>query len=86
MSSFGRFVTRLYAGLTAAALILGSPEAAAAVCAVAVANLAVIGWQLATFGGLMHRIIEAVAGHAGLIPVAPIARTPLPIGTPRTAV
>jgi len=86
MSSLARFLTRLYAGLTAAALILGSPEAAVAVCAVAAVNISVVGWQMATFGRLMHRIVEAVAAHAGLIPVAPIARAPLPIGTPRTAV
>jgi hypothetical protein len=86
MSSLARFLTRLYAGVIAAALILGAPAVAAAVCIVAAVNLSVVGWQMATFGRLMHRIVEAVAAHAGLLPVAPIARSPLPIGTPRTAV
>ena len=34
-------------------------------------NLGVIGTKLAAFAGLMHRIIEAVAKPAGLIPVEP---------------
>ena len=36
-------------------------------------NLGVIGWQLVTFGRLMHRIIEAVARQARLMPAEPIA-------------
>ena len=86
MSSLASFLTRVYAGLIAASLILGAPAVAAAVCIVAAFNISVIGWQLVIFGRLMHRIVEAVASHAGLVPVAPIARAPLPIGTPRTAV
>ncbi len=43
-----------------------------------------IGWRLVTFGRLMHRIIEAVASQAGLMPAEPVAAAPLPIGAPRT--
>jgi hypothetical protein len=32
----------------------------------------------------MHRIIEAVAKQARLVPVAPVARTPLLVQRPRT--
>jgi O-antigen biosynthesis protein len=83
-SSLGRVLLRGLAGLTAASLILGSPIAAAVFAALMLINLGVIGWQLATFGRLMQRMVEAVAGHAGLMPVEPVTRAPLPIGTPRT--
>jgi hypothetical protein len=33
----------------------------------------------------MHRIIETVAKQAELKPLEPIARDPLPIGSPRAA-
>jgi len=48
------------------------------------ANFGVVGWQLITFGRLMHRIIEAVASQAGLMPAEPIGAAALPIGQPRT--
>jgi glycosyltransferase involved in cell wall biosynthesis len=83
-SSLGRALLRGFAGLTAAGLILGSPIAAAVFAALMLINLGVIGWQLATFGRLMQRIVQAVARHAGLTPVEPLARAPLPIGTQRT--
>jgi O-antigen biosynthesis protein len=71
------FLLRGYAALTAFALILGSPLAAAVVGAVGAANVAAIGCQLLVFGRLMHRIIEAVAKQAKLMPLEPIARGPL---------
>jgi hypothetical protein len=37
-----------------------------------------------TFGRLMHRIIEAVARHAALMPADPIRPAALPIGKPQT--
>jgi hypothetical protein len=49
-----------------------------------VVNLGVVGWQLATFRRLMHRIIEAVAQQAQLMPADPIGRVARPIGAPRT--
>ena len=84
MSSPARLLMRTYAALTAAGLVLGAPWVAAIFCALGVVNAGVIGWQLVTFGRLMHRIIEAVARQARLVPVDPIARAPLPIGPPRT--
>ncbi|MBV8336403.1 MAG: glycosyltransferase [Alphaproteobacteria bacterium] len=68
------FLLRGYAALTACALILGWPLAAAVISAIGVLNSAAIGCQLVAFGRLMHRIIEAVAKQAGLMPLEPIAR------------
>src|SRR5947209_734107 len=82
LSSLGRVLLRCYAALAAGSLILGSPAAALIFFAIGFVNLGVIGWQLVTFGRLMHRIVEAVAGQARLVPVEPLARPPLPIGTP----
>ena len=48
--------------------------------AVGMANLGVVGWQLLTFGRLMHRVIEAVAGQARLMPAEPIGAGARPIG------
>src|SRR5579884_3350784 len=85
LSSLARFLVRAYAALIAASLIFGSPVAAAVFAAIGLVNVGVIGWHLLTFGRLMHRIVETVARHAKLAPVAPRGRAPLPIGPPRTA-
>jgi O-antigen biosynthesis protein len=82
-SRFALFLLRSCAALTAFALILGWPLTAAAIGAVGLINLGVIGCQLVGFGKLMHRIIEAVAKQARLIPLEPVARTALPIRAPR---
>jgi hypothetical protein len=71
LSRFAVFLLRGYALLTAFALMMGWPVAAAALAAAALVNFAAIGVKLASFARLMHRIIEAVAKPAGLIPVAP---------------
>jgi glycosyltransferase involved in cell wall biosynthesis len=84
LSSVARVLLRAYAGLIAAALILGSPLTAAVCAGLAVVNLMTMGWQVLTFGRLMHRIVETVARQARLIPVTPRGRAPLPIGPPRT--
>jgi hypothetical protein len=42
-------------------------------------------WQGAVFGGRLHRLIEAAAREAGLLPVDPLARTAAPVGPQRTA-
>jgi O-antigen biosynthesis protein len=81
-SRFALFLLRSCAALTAFALILGWPLVAAGVGAVGLISLAVMGWQLVGFGRLMHRIIEAVAKQARLVPVEPVARAPLPIRAP----
>ena len=84
-SSLARVLLRLYAAIAAGCLILGAPAAAAAIIVLGVFNFGVIAWQLAAFGRLMHRIIEAVARQAELLPAAPIRPPALPIGQPRTA-
>ena len=61
ISKLGLVLLRAYAALAAGSLILGAPVVAAVFFAIGLVNLGVIGWQLATFGRLMHRIIEAVA-------------------------
>jgi O-antigen biosynthesis protein len=68
------FVLRSSAALTAFALMLGWPLAGAVIGAAGVVNAGVVGWQLIGFGQLMHRIIEAVAKHARLMPLEPVAR------------
>ena len=71
LSRFAVFVLRAYAVLTAFALVMGWPVAAAVLAAAALVNLGVMAVKLGMFGRLMHRIIEAVAKPIGLIPVAP---------------
>ena len=84
-SSLARVLLRLYAAVAAGCLILGAPAAAAAIIVLGVFNFGVITWQAAVFGRLMHRIIEAVARQAELLPAEPIRPPALPIGQPRTA-
>jgi GT2 family glycosyltransferase len=81
-SRFALFLIRSCAALTAIALILGWPLTAAAIGGVGLINLGVVSFQLLGFGRLMHRIIEAVAKQARLVPVAPVARSSLPIRAP----
>jgi hypothetical protein len=68
--------------LTAFALILGWPLTAAVIGAAGLLNSAVMSCQLVRFGRLMHRIIEAVAKQACLIPVEPVERSPMPVRAP----
>jgi hypothetical protein len=68
------FVLRGSAALMAFALMLGWPLTGAVIGAVGVANAGAMGWQLVGFGQLMHRIIEAVAKHARLMPLEAVAR------------
>ncbi|MBO0735732.1 MAG: glycosyl transferase, partial [Alphaproteobacteria bacterium] len=82
-SRFAMFVLRSCAALTAVALILGWPLAAAAIGAVGLINSGVMGCQLIGFARLMHRIIEAVAKQARLLPLDPVRRSPLPIRAPK---
>jgi GT2 family glycosyltransferase len=78
-SRFVSFLLRSCAALTAFALILGWPVTAAAVGGAGLIVSATVGCQLIGFGRLMHRIIEAVAKQARLIPVERVAKLPLPI-------
>jgi hypothetical protein len=72
------FLVRGYTALTALALILGWPLAGAVTGALGTATAVAMGCQLVIFGRLMHRIIEAVAKQAKLMPLAPMARGRLP--------
>jgi hypothetical protein len=85
LSRLSAFVLRSYAVVAAAALILGNPVIAAIVGVVGLAHFGVIVQRTAAFGGLMHRIIEAVAKQAQLTPVEPVSRSAITIGSPRTA-
>ena len=78
LSGLGTALLRGYAALAAGSLIVDAPVAALIFFAIALVNLSVIGWQLVTFGRLMHRIIEAVARQTRLVPAEPIARAALP--------
>jgi len=73
-SRIALFVLRGCAALTAFALILEWPLTAAAIGAAGVIGLVTMGCQLIGFGRLMHRIIEAVAKQARLVPLEPVAR------------
>ena len=74
-SRIALFVLRGCAALTAFALILEWPLTAAAIGAAGVIGLVTMGCQLVGFGRLMHRIIEAVAKQARLVPLEPAAWT-----------
>lgn len=74
LSRFALLTLRGYAALAAFALIFGWPLAAATVGAAGLVNFAVMGCELAGFAKLMHRIVEAVAKPAGLIPIEPAGR------------
>jgi glycosyltransferase involved in cell wall biosynthesis len=83
ISKLGLVLLRAYAALAAGSLILGAPLAALVFVAIGIANFGVIFWQLVKFGRLMHRIVEAVARQARLMPAEPIALPALPLGKPR---
>ena len=85
LSRLALFVLRGYAVLTAFALMMGWPVAAAVVVAVGLGNFLVMGIKLAAFARLMHRIIEAVATPAGLIPVEPQVAARQAIPAPQAA-
>jgi glycosyltransferase involved in cell wall biosynthesis len=72
------------AAMFLASLIAHRP-AAAAICIAAIAAAGgLLFWQGVVFGGRLHRLIEAAAREAGLLPVDPLARAAAPVGPPRT--
>jgi hypothetical protein len=75
LSHLALFLLRSYAALTAFSLILGWPLVAAVIAVAGAVNIGVVGWQLLDFGRLMHRIVETVAKHAGLVPLEPSRRS-----------
>ena len=79
LSNLALFLLRSYAAFTAFALIVGWPFVAAVIGVAGMANIGVMGCQLVGFGRLMHRIIEAVAKQALLMPLEPVARVRLEI-------
>jgi len=72
------FLLRGYAALVAFALILGWPLAGTITGVFGTATAVAMGCQLVIFGRLMHRIIEAVAKQAKLMPLASMALGRLP--------
>ena len=85
LSRLALVLLRGYAALTAVALVLGWPLAAAAIAAAGLANFAAMGVQLAGFARLMHRIVEAVARPVGLIPVERSVQSRTSAVAPQTA-
>ena len=71
-SRFALLLLRGCAALTAFALILGWPLTAAAIGATGLLSSGVMVCQLVGFGRLMHRVVEAVAKQARLLPVEPV--------------
>jgi glycosyltransferase involved in cell wall biosynthesis len=85
LSRLSAFILRSYAVVAAVGLIAEAPVFAAIIGAIGLAHGAYIAYQTWSFGGILHRITDAVAKQAQLTPVAPAARSPIPIGSPRTA-
>jgi hypothetical protein len=73
LSQLALLVLRGSAAFAAFALMLGWPLVGAAIGAIGIVTAGVMGWQLIGFGQLMHRIIEAVAKQAQLMPIGPMA-------------
>src|SRR5439155_27115629 len=74
LSQLALLVLRSSAALAAFALMLGWPLTGAVIGAIGIVNTGVMGSQLIGFGRLMHRIIEAVAKQAQLMPIESMAR------------
>jgi hypothetical protein len=68
LSGLARVLLRAEAALLAVSLILGSPVAALVFLSLGAVNLWVVARQTATFAQVMHRIVEAVARQAELLP------------------
>ena len=66
LSRLSAFVLRCYALATAVALIAGEPVAGALLAAAGLAHFGYIANETWRFGQIMHRVIEHVAGDAGL--------------------
>jgi hypothetical protein len=77
LSQLALLVLRSSAAFAAFALMLDWPLAGAVIGAIGIVNAGVMGWQLIGFGQLMHRIVEAVAKQAQLMPVEPMVRARL---------
>ncbi len=71
LSRLSAVILRGYAAITAAALILDAPAAAAVIGGIGLLQAALIAWRTLEFGRLMHAIIETVAKSQGVSPVAP---------------
>jgi O-antigen biosynthesis protein len=85
LSRFSGFVLRGYAVATAAALILDAPTAAAVVGILGLAQSALIAYRTIEFGRLMRGIIETVAKHVELRPLAPAGGATDAVAAPRAA-
>ena len=77
LSQPAQLVLRGSGVFAAIALMLDWPLAGGLIGTFGIVSAGVMGWQLAGFGRLMHRIVETVAKQARLLPVAPLARARL---------
>jgi glycosyltransferase involved in cell wall biosynthesis len=83
-----RLATLVVGGLgaiTALSVIFGAAATAVIFAVLTFAAACAAGWQLALFSQQLHGLIEAASREAELVPVQPVARTPLPVGSPKTA-
>jgi hypothetical protein len=85
LSRLSAFILRCYAAIAAGALILEAPTVAAVIGTIGLGHFGFIAYRTWAFGGLMHRIIDAVAHQAQLTPVEPAQRPAIPVLAPRTA-
>ncbi len=85
LSRFSAVVLRGYAVALAAALILHVPAAATVIGALGLAQSALVAYRTLEFGRLMHGIIETVAKHVELTPVAPAGEASIVASAPRAA-
>jgi glycosyltransferase involved in cell wall biosynthesis len=73
-----------FAFLAVTSLVFGWGLAAAIFAVLAGAGGGLAAWQLALFARRLHWFIEAAARETELVPVDPLARAPLSVGSPRT--
>jgi O-antigen biosynthesis protein len=71
--------------ITALSLVFGGASAAVIFVALTLAAGCAAAWQVALFARQLHGFVEAASREVGLVPVEPVARAPLPVGSPKTA-
>ena len=85
LSRLSAVILRAYAAVTAAALILDMPAAAALVGIIGLAHGGLIAYRTVEFGKLMHGIIETVAKQQGVSPVMAASGAETHADVPRAA-
>jgi hypothetical protein len=66
-------------------VIFGAAAAAVIFAVLTFAATCAAGWQVALFSRQLHGLIEAASREVELVPVQPLARMPLSVGSPKTA-